>query len=115
MIEQAFDLGAIVMADLVLSGDNALVIGMAASALSPGLRGKAILFGMVIAAVLRVAFDKPVARMIVVALGHAPVLAAVVEPDHLVTGGEQLLDEVAADEPGSAGDKYLHAFTLPGS
>jgi len=39
-----------------LSGDNALIIGMAAAGLAPELRKKAILFGMVIAALLRVVF-----------------------------------------------------------
>ena len=46
----------IIIADLILSGDNALIIGMAAAGLSPELRKKAILFGMIIAAVLRVVF-----------------------------------------------------------
>jgi len=50
------DYGAIIVADIVLSGDNALIIGMAAAGLSPELRKKAILFGMVVAAVLRVVF-----------------------------------------------------------
>ena len=44
------------MADLILSGDNALIIGMAAAGLSPELRAKAIFFGMLIAALLRIAF-----------------------------------------------------------
>jgi len=48
--------GQIVIADLILSGDNALIIGMAAAGLSPELRKRAILYGMVIAAVLRIAF-----------------------------------------------------------
>ncbi len=50
------DYGKIIVADIVLSGDNALIIGMAAAGLSPELRKKAILFGMIVAAVLRVAF-----------------------------------------------------------
>jgi YjbE family integral membrane protein len=48
--------GQIVIADLVLSGDNALIIGMAAASLAPELRKKAILYGMIIAAVLRIVF-----------------------------------------------------------
>ena len=50
------DFGKIIIADLILSGDNALIIGMAAAGLSPELRKKAILYGMVIAAVLRIVF-----------------------------------------------------------
>ena len=56
MLELILDFGAIVIADLVLSGDNALIIGMAAASLAPDLRKKAILYGMVIAAVLRIVF-----------------------------------------------------------
>ncbi len=51
-----FDAGAIIIADLILSGDNALIIGMAAAGLSPELRARAIMFGMVIAALLRIVF-----------------------------------------------------------
>lgn len=56
MIDMVADFGKIIIADLILSGDNALVIGMAAAGLSPELRKKAILYGMVIAAVLRIVF-----------------------------------------------------------
>lgn len=55
-MELLFDAGAIILADLILSGDNALIIGMAAAGLSPELRARAIMFGMVIAAVLRIVF-----------------------------------------------------------
>lgn len=56
MIDTVADFGKIIIADLILSGDNALIIGMAAAGLSPELRKKAILYGMVIAAVLRILF-----------------------------------------------------------
>ncbi len=56
MMEFLFDFGAIVIADIVLSGDNALIIGMAAASLAPELRRKAIIYGMVVAALLRVVF-----------------------------------------------------------
>lgn len=48
------DLAAIVWLDIVLSGDNALVIGMAASSLEPRLQRRAILMGMMLAVVIRV-------------------------------------------------------------
>ncbi len=51
-----FSIAQIVFADIILSGDNALVIGMAAATLSPELRKKAILWGMGLAAVLRIIF-----------------------------------------------------------
>ena len=44
----------VVLIDLVLAGDNAVVIGMAAAGLSPHLRHKAIFWGIVAAAMLRV-------------------------------------------------------------
>ncbi len=56
MFENLFSFGSIVVADIVLSGDNALIIGMVAASLSPELRKRAIIFGMVIAALLRVLF-----------------------------------------------------------
>ncbi len=49
------DLAAIVWLDVVLSGDNALVIGMAASALAVHLQRRAILFGMMLAVAVRIA------------------------------------------------------------
>ena len=56
LLDSILDYGQIIIADIVLSGDNALIIGMAAAGLAPELRKKAILFGMVIAALLRVVF-----------------------------------------------------------
>ena len=46
----------IVFADIILSGDNALVIGMAAAGLAPDLRKRAIMLGMALAAGLRILF-----------------------------------------------------------
>lgn len=49
------DILAIIWLDIVLSGDNALVIGMAAATLAPHLRRRAILFGMILATGIRIA------------------------------------------------------------
>jgi YjbE family integral membrane protein len=46
----------VVMIDLVLAGDNAIVIGLAASGLPAAQRGRAILIGVAAATVLRIAF-----------------------------------------------------------
>lgn len=46
----------VIAIDLVLAGDNAVVIGLAAAGLPPTLRGKAILIGIGAATVLRIAF-----------------------------------------------------------
>ena len=46
----------VIMIDLVLAGDNAVVIGLAAAGLPPERRGRAILVGIVAATVLRILF-----------------------------------------------------------
>jgi YjbE family integral membrane protein len=46
----------VIVIDLVLAGDNAIVIGMAAAGLPPPLRRKAILIGILAATVLRIFF-----------------------------------------------------------
>ncbi len=46
----------IIFADIILSGDNALVIGMAAAGLPEKSRKRAIFFGMAMAAGLRICF-----------------------------------------------------------
>ncbi len=46
----------VVMIDLVLAGDNAIVIGMAAAGLPKEQRGKAILVGIAAATLLRIGF-----------------------------------------------------------
>ncbi|MDP3691947.1 TerC family protein [Bradyrhizobium sp.] len=46
----------VVMIDLVLAGDNAIVIGLAAAGLPKDQRNKAILIGIIAATVLRIAF-----------------------------------------------------------
>ena len=56
MLDNLFDIAQIVFADIIMSGDNALIIGMAASGLPPELRKKAIFWGMAMAAGLRVFF-----------------------------------------------------------
>ena len=44
MFETVMAYGQIIIADLILSGDNALIIGMAAAGLAPDLRKRAILY-----------------------------------------------------------------------
>jgi YjbE family integral membrane protein len=47
----------IIWLNLVLSGDNAVVIGLAAAGLPPVLRRRAVAFGILAAAVLRIGFS----------------------------------------------------------
>ena len=49
-----FALAQVLMIDIVLAGDNAVVIGLAAGRVPPELRKKVILWGLVAAVVLRV-------------------------------------------------------------
>jgi YjbE family integral membrane protein len=49
-------LATVIVIDLVLAGDNAIVVGMAAAGLPPHLRRKAIVMGIGAAAVLRILF-----------------------------------------------------------
>ena len=46
----------VIMIDLVLAGDNAIVIGMAAAGLPKAVRRKAILIGIGAATILRIGF-----------------------------------------------------------
>jgi YjbE family integral membrane protein len=46
----------VIMIDLVLAGDNAVIIGLAAAGLAPERRSRAILVGIVAATVLRILF-----------------------------------------------------------
>ena len=48
--------GQVILIDLVLAGDNAVVIGLAAAGLPADLRKRAILIGIIAATVLRIGF-----------------------------------------------------------
>jgi len=56
LLANLMTLASVVLIDLVLAGDNAIVIGMAAHRLPPEARRRAIFFGIVLALVLRIAF-----------------------------------------------------------
>jgi YjbE family integral membrane protein len=49
-------LGQVLLIDIVLAGDNAIVVGMAAAGLPPDQRRKAIFWGIIAATVMRIAF-----------------------------------------------------------
>ncbi len=48
--------GQVIMIDLVLAGDNAVVIGLAAAGLPRGQRARAVLVGIIVATALRLVF-----------------------------------------------------------
>jgi len=56
VLEWALDVSQIIIADIVLSGDNALIIGMAAATVPEKNRKKVIFIGLMAAAVLRILF-----------------------------------------------------------
>jgi YjbE family integral membrane protein len=56
LLDWIIDVSQILIADIVLSGDNALIIGMAASAVPEKSRKKVIFIGLMAAALLRLLF-----------------------------------------------------------
>jgi YjbE family integral membrane protein len=54
LLSQLAALAQVLMIDLVLAGDNAVVVGLAVAGLPPALRRKAILFGIGAATVIRI-------------------------------------------------------------
>src|SRR3546814_3722971 len=56
LASQLTALGQVLMIDLVLAGDNAVAVGLAAAALPTEQRKKAILVGLAAAVVLRIGF-----------------------------------------------------------
>jgi YjbE family integral membrane protein len=59
-------LGQVIMIDLVLAGDNAIVIGLAAAGLPKEQRAKAILLGIIAATVLRIGFAAITAQLLAI-------------------------------------------------
>jgi YjbE family integral membrane protein len=54
----------VIFVNVVLSGDNAVIVGMAAAGLEPRLRNKAIVAGIVVATVLRIVFSFGAVQML---------------------------------------------------
>ena len=57
-------LAMIIMIDIVMSGDNAILIGLAAAGLPPEHRRKAIVYGIIGATVLRIIFAAMVVQLL---------------------------------------------------
>ena len=56
LYQQFVALSQIIIIDFVLAGDNAIVVGMAASRVHPSMRAKVIFWGVAGAVVLRILF-----------------------------------------------------------
>ena len=59
-------LAQVIVIDLVLAGDNAIVVGLAASRVAPELRAKVIFWGIAGAVVLRIAFAALTAQILAI-------------------------------------------------
>ena len=68
MIPELIALGQVIIIDLMLAGDNAIVVGMAAAGLPRHMRTKVILIGISAATVLRILFAV-VANQLLVIIG----------------------------------------------
>jgi len=64
--QQLIALGQIVIIDLVLAGDNAIVVGLAASRVHPALRARVIFWGMAGAVLLRVSFAAVATQLLMI-------------------------------------------------
>ena len=65
-LAEVTDILQIIFADIILSGDNALVIGMAAAGLAAAQRKRAIAIGMAMAAILRILFAIVAAQLLAI-------------------------------------------------
>ena len=65
-LAEVSDILQIIFADIILSGDNALVIGMAAAGLAAAQRKHAIAIGMAMAAILRILFAIVAAQLLAI-------------------------------------------------
>jgi len=106
----------VIMIDLVLAGDNAIVIGMAAAGLAPDLRRKAILVGIVAATVLRIIFALMTTWLMgiigLILLGGILLLwvcwkmyRELTTTEHQVQEAEEALDNVDTNADGTVGGK----------
>ena len=99
-------LGAIILVDIALSGDNALVIGAAASRLSPRQRVFALLWGGLGAAVLRIALTSVATELLLI-----PLLQTVGAVVILIIAIRMLAPEIdGADAARRASDRLLPAI-----
>jgi YjbE family integral membrane protein len=64
--EALWALGTVIMIDLVLAGDNAVVIGMAAAGLPTEQRNKVLMLGIVAATVLRILFASVTTQLLAI-------------------------------------------------
>ena len=64
--EQLIALAQVILIDIVLAGDNAIIVGLAASRVAPEIRQKVIFWGIAGAVVLRIAFAAITAQLLAI-------------------------------------------------
>ncbi|ESQ89262.1 hypothetical protein ABAC460_13280 [Asticcacaulis sp. AC460] len=66
LLSQAAALLQVVFIDLVMAGDNAVAVGLAAAGLAPELRKRAIMYGLIGAVVMRIGFVLITAQLLLI-------------------------------------------------
>lgn len=99
--DHAVELVNIIIIDLTLAGDNAIVVGMAAARVAPALRAKVIFWGIAGAVVLRILFSGVAVQLLqIIGLTLAGGLLLLFVSwkmyRQLVDGNEHSIDEVEA-------------------
>jgi YjbE family integral membrane protein len=94
----------VIMINLLLSGDNVIVIGMAAAGLVSELRGKAIAVGIAAAAIIRIVFAVAAAKLL--AITGITLAGGLMLLWICWTMGKELLS--SAEEEAHAGDASGH-------
>jgi YjbE family integral membrane protein len=113
----------VIMIDLVLAADNAIVIGLAAAGLAPTLRKKAILIGILAATILRIIFALATTWLLqivgLILVGGILLLwvcwkmyRELTVPEHHVREAEEVLSDEDIDSSGSVGSP-VGTKTLP--
>jgi YjbE family integral membrane protein len=64
--QEFFALANVIMIDVVLAGDNAIIVGMAASRVAPEMRSKVIFWGIAGAVALRILFAGVTAQLLTI-------------------------------------------------
>ncbi|MCC7254153.1 YjbE family putative metal transport protein [Hyphomicrobium sp.] len=105
--DHAVELINIIIIDLTLAGDNAIVVGMAASRVAPQLRAKVIFWGIAGAVILRVLFSGVAVQLLQIigltlAGGLLLLFVAWKMYRQLVDGSEHSIDEVEANVASTA-------------
>jgi YjbE family integral membrane protein len=65
-VSELWALGQVILIDLVLAGDNAIVVGLAAASVPAHLRTRVVFFGIAVAVVMRIGFAVITAQLLAI-------------------------------------------------